>query len=1224
MDVGQVQFQIIADGLDATLEKVTQLQNALNGMDGKKYRAGTSQRAKDENAYNRAVQRSLKNHKQLLAQTKREADSYHKQSEKRIKDALKFGKIDARNKEYAKKKQAEILRADRKALQDDRKRAEGLYKEQQKKRNAAAKAERKRTIRHGKQMVKEWKAEQKAAEQAAKAPAQYQKAWENTLANMGARMQTLGATLQRATSPFMNVYRGLAMGIGYRALGKVMESISGAFSRYDTMKTYGTLLKELGMDTSKKFAIGTGNAMTAVENLEQAVLGLPTGLDEMVDSMKRYAGATGDVERATKLAIAANNAFIAGGMDDRQKLFTERQLLSLAGGAELGTNQWDSLRRNAPLAIRAVAKQMKMSVNDMITSLKEGKLSGQEFLDVFINVGTEGRLSAAAQKMKQTWDAVSQNISNAMNRMGAGLLESLDVVFEKTHGKSFLQYVLGVDANGNATGGGIKGTIDSISEAAQSWIKANPDKITGLIDSIASADWKGMASGFAQFGLTMGKIYGGLLKQFGGKGLVEMMLWGNMAGKGIQLAGGLTKGLAKPLSKLFTAFKFSETGRALKNAKMLSKEGKTLVGATRTVGSMALSWQSVAGGAIAVAAIPAMAWSLKEVAIAMQEFGKVDMSKLSLGKIGAAAGMVTAFGALAAALGGIITGTMFGKITALSTGVGLAAVAGISKTMVLVGKGLNAIANAEIPSADKVMRIVNAMDEIAKGFKAKNPFEALGLVFDSWAKSSEFKAVTNATQAFEGMSRLGEMKLSKNARKRMKKNFRSVMNFVKDLESVFDFSDEKEEEQAGTTTNATYRGNPIRKANYQRRLSSFMDTVSDLANGLGSMQSLITNANSLQRKYAKLSSRNSKGGFEFDWSVLKRQMQSIATGMYSLIEGGDESPIYKLKQVYEQTKTLDMENVATQLGKIPTVLAKLTKISGADTSGISETSLDTVGTTLARAIDKLKTALGTNFTSQVSMLSSNAGALKTGVGALKTAINMMNNLPLAKDMTSTVESVQTAIATLNGIGNKVINMSVTLIGKVDDGGIPQAIKDIADKIDEYFDLIKPYYHKYVSVSVTGEVYDNVSSKVESMVSTLRSKFAKTTQLIKKVNVTVSQSGNYPEVMDSEYMQRGGAVYRAGGGSIPRGTDTVNTWLTPGEFVLKRRAASALGHSLLYKLNNLDVRGALNELSMRVGAMPRSGIVNNTTNNNRNINVNMNNYGQDNTGRSRVSGWLSRL
>ena len=56
---------------------------------------------------------------------------------------------------------------------------------------------------------------------------------------------------------------------------------------------------------------------------------------------------------------------------------------------------------------------------------------------------------------------------------------------------------------------------------------------------------------------------------------------------------------------------------------------------------------------------------------------------------------------------------------------------------------------------------------------------------------------------------------------------------------------------------------------------------------------------------------------------------------------------------------------------------------------------------------------------------------------------------------------------------------------------------------------------------------------------------------------------------ADNFNRGGIVYRAGGGSIfqPKGTDTVPAMLTPGEFVIRKSAVDKVGVGTLTQLNN---------------------------------------------------------
>ena len=764
----------------------------------------------------------------------------------------------------------------------------------------------------------------------------YQQALEHrtsSIARFGSRLQSLGNTMQRFTSPFMNVYRGLTMGLGYRALGKLMEGIQGSFERYDTMRTYDKVLNQLGMDASKKFKVGMGKARTAVDNLEQSVLGLPTGLDEMVSSMRRYAGATGDVEKATKLAIAANNSFIAGQVDERSKLFTERQLLSLAGGAELASTQWDSLRRNAPLAMRAVANAMKMNVQDMVDGLKKGKIKGQEFLDVFINVGTQGKISKAAQKMKMTWDAVSQNISNAFHRMGAGILDTLDTVFKKTTGRDFLQTVLGVDKNGNAVGGGIKDFIDGISQSIQDFIKANPTALTDFFNDFKSIDWKGILQGYADFAKFWIKTFTGLGKVFGGKGLIGAMLWGNIAGRTITGVGGLIRGLAGALARLsllgkggvltkignffakLVGFgKFALGTEVAANMANMAKAG----GAAKTA---ALSWKGVANNLVHIAAIPAVAWAFKTAAEGLKELKGVKFNTDMVGTVTTIGIVLTAMGQAVSTFGSTLLAS---KWAAIGGAVGAGIFLAIGKTFELFGTGVKSIVDAvktageiEVPDDTQITNIVKAVGKISKAFDTTE-FGSIKKWVDSKSLESQMKAIEQVADSFESIKKLGKVKIDKGVLDKAVTNFKEIGTFANDLAEFFSAEEEQEMGYSARYKGKNYNGKGGEKlpwATFKQQIRDFGETMENMVTGLSQIPEVMRKARNIQKVYKNITAENQET--PLDWAIVKERIRSVADGLYGLMSTEKGSAWDRLNQVAESAGQANLDNVINVMDKMP-------------------------------------------------------------------------------------------------------------------------------------------------------------------------------------------------------------------------------------------------------------------------------------------------------------------
>lgn len=89
-----------------------------------------------------------------------------------------------------------------------------------------------------------------------------------------------------------------------------------------------------------------------------------------------------------------------------------------------------------------------------------------------------------------------------------------------------------------------------------------------------------------------------------------------------------------------------------------------------------------------------------------------------------------------------------------------------------------------------------------------------------------------------------------------------------------------------------------------------------------------------------------------------------------------------------------------------------------------------------------------------------------------------------------------------------------------------------------------------------------------------------------------------------YKALGGAIYAAKGMFTPRGTDTVPAMLTPGEYVINKRAVDKLGRGFMDGINQGNVGKAVGNLTgTSVGAVQAPNITNNVYNNQKSVNIN---------------------
>ena len=165
-------------------------------------------------------------------------------------------------------------------------------------------------------------------------------------------------------------------------------------------------------------------------------------------------------------------------------------------------------------------------------------------------------------------------------------------------------------------------------------------------------------------------------------------------------------------------------------------------------------------------------------------------------------------------------------------------------------------------------------------------------------------------------------------------------------------------------------------------------------------------------------------------------------------------------------------------------------------------------------------------------------------------------------------------------------------------GVVKQINTGKSDIDKAVRKIPSAITKHISVTITASV--NTRQAVDA----------------------ITRGASYVEAIARQNRHRtindatGGLIYRAKGGGVPwkrRGTDTVPAMLTPGEYVHNKRAVSTFGIDFMRKVNNLDVKGAMNELMHRAGNMAnvnRGAVVTNNYNNQR---VTINNNGNPGAG-----------
>ena len=280
-------------------------------------------------------------------------------------------------------------------------------------------------------------------------------------------------------------------------------------------------------------------------------------------------------------------------------------------------------------------------------------------------------------------------------------------------------------------------------------------------------------------------------------------------------------------------------------------------------------------------------------------------------------------------------------------------------------------------------------------------------------------------------------------------------------------------------------------------------------------------------------------------------------------------------------------NIINTLKDLQKFASKLNDIAGITINQNASSKVEEIGKAITAMTKAMPNAMKNGNTSYGHM-STNITTLTQAFKQMSTMTKRINKLAGTDVNTSGfsafVESIRAALEDFKSLsGELMLDIEVKLSPMF--GSSVAAVKKNIQNAKKEIEKYKAPISYNIPVNITFSVSTNAWSAIAQIrEARARVKHAKEGQ------------------MEQVYEAKGGLIYRAHGGGVPwkhRGTDTVPAMLTPGEYVHNKRAVSAFGIDFMRKVNNLDMKGAMNELMHRAGHMANINRGTNITNNNYN-------------------------
>lgn len=296
------------------------------------------------------------------------------------------------------------------------------------------------------------------------------------------------AALNEKTKKATSVIKSMLVSLGVvnaisGAFNILKSSISGAVSRFDTMKKYPKVMESLGVSSEM--------SSKSIQRLSEGIEGLPTTLDMVVSTAQRMTSMTGNIDKSTEATIALNNAFLASGSSTEDASRGMEQYLQMLSRGEVDLEGWRSLQETMPVALQKVAEAFGMTgeaaQRDLYDKLKSGEITFKDFQDKLIELGTGTGMLADLAKTNSEGVATSfKNLKTAVVKNWEMILAKIEEVSQKMTGKSIAENINGLKPLINDFFNGVASAIDKVVPYFQ-WFIDHGDAVVGVITAIASA-----------------------------------------------------------------------------------------------------------------------------------------------------------------------------------------------------------------------------------------------------------------------------------------------------------------------------------------------------------------------------------------------------------------------------------------------------------------------------------------------------------------------------------------------------------------------------------------------------------------------------------------------------------------------------------------------------------------------------------------------------------------
>ncbi|MEY8370119.1 tape measure protein [Aerococcaceae bacterium 50-4] len=258
----------------------------------------------------------------------------------------------------------------------------------------------------------------------------------STVGTFGSDMRNAFSSVSNGAGNATNSVMELASAFGLlKVAGAVVnvigQNLDAAIGRFDTLQRFPKIMDMWGYSTD----VVTKAQSKMVDGIE----GLPTTLQDITANVQAMTSITGDLDKATDVSLALNNAFLASGASTADASRGLQQFSQMLSVGKVDMMAWRTLQETMPGALSQTAKAFgfagSSATTDFYDALDSGEISMTQFQDKLIELN--GATDGFADQARVASAGIKTSFQNLANTMSKGLANAITAIDEWAKSNSF-------------------------------------------------------------------------------------------------------------------------------------------------------------------------------------------------------------------------------------------------------------------------------------------------------------------------------------------------------------------------------------------------------------------------------------------------------------------------------------------------------------------------------------------------------------------------------------------------------------------------------------------------------------------------------------------------------------------------------------------------------------------------------------------------------------------